>query len=157
VKPRILSLVAALGAFAVFFPGAAHAADVLPPGAVPPAIEQAEGEAAQWLLAQMVPNDIVPAPDPGRRRLLVSYRVPRDDPTYRFVYGRSFVYDDALGAIALTMLGRYRIDAPAADIDPAIGFEVAGDVKRVVVDDRQGEVLSYTVVSRNGKLYVGRQ
>ncbi len=49
------------------------------------------------------------------------------------------------------------IDAPAADIDPAIGFEVAGDVKRVVVDDRQGEVLSYTVVSRNGKLYVGRQ
>lgn len=108
VKPRILSLVAALGAFAVFFPGAAHAADVLPPGAVPPAIEQAEGEAAQWLLAQMVPNDIVPAPDPGRRRLLVSYRVPRDDPSYRFVYGRSFVYDDALGAIALTMLGRYR-------------------------------------------------
>jgi len=56
----------------------------------------------------MVPNDIVPVPDPGRRRLLVSYRVPREDPAYRFIYGRSFVYDDALGAIALTMLGDYR-------------------------------------------------
>ncbi len=80
----------------------------VPAGSVPPEIDHAEKEATQWLLGQMVPDDVVPAPDPDRRRLLLSYRVPPQDPSYRYTYGRSFVYDDALGAIALTMVGRYR-------------------------------------------------
>jgi hypothetical protein len=67
-----------------------------------------ESGALQWLAQQMVPNPTVPAPEPGRRRLLLSYRVPREDPAYRYVYGRSAIYDDALGAIAFTMAGRYR-------------------------------------------------
>jgi hypothetical protein len=90
------------------FPAAcipANPAGALP---IPAAVDQAEKDAGQWLRGQMVPNDVVPVPDPGRRRLLLSYRVPQTDPAYRFTYGRSFVYDDALGAIALTMLGRYR-------------------------------------------------
>jgi hypothetical protein len=88
---------------------ASHASPAGPPAVtVPAAIERAEKEAGQWLLGQMVPNESVPVPDPDRRRLLLSYRVPHDDPAYRFTYGRSFIYDDALGAIAFTMLGRYR-------------------------------------------------
>ncbi|HYW85841.1 MAG TPA: hypothetical protein VFB30_21490, partial [Spirochaetia bacterium] len=70
---------------------------------MPVALDTAEKEAARWLLGQMVPDDVVPVPDPGRRRLLLSYRVPKVDPAYHYIYGRSFIYDDALGAIALTM------------------------------------------------------
>jgi hypothetical protein len=75
---------------------------------VPQPIEGQETGAVQWLVRQMVPNAEVPAPEPGRRRLLLSYRVPPTDPAYRCIYGRSAIYDDALGAIALTMVGRYR-------------------------------------------------
>lgn len=67
-----------------------------------------EAEAVEWLVRQMVPNETVPAPAPNRRRLLLSYRVSRDDPVYRYLYGRSAIYDDALGAIAFTMVHRYR-------------------------------------------------
>ena len=42
---------------------------------VPQAIVAAEQEAAQWIAVQMAPNDTVPSPDPGRRRLLLSYVV----------------------------------------------------------------------------------
>jgi hypothetical protein len=87
--------------------GVAHAAG--PDGsAVPAAIDSAESEALQWLFAQVVPNDTVPAPDPGRRRLILSYQVPSADPDWRFISGRSFLYDDALAVVALTMLGKYR-------------------------------------------------
>jgi len=79
-----------------------------PPAVLPEAVDKAEKDAAQWLLRQMVPNETVPLPSPGRRRLVLSYRVPADDPAFRFIYGRSFVYDDALAVVALTMLGRYR-------------------------------------------------
>jgi hypothetical protein len=85
---------------------------VIPTGSyaqgVPAALDRAEKDAGEWLRRQMVPNDTVPVPDPGRRRLLLSYRVPRSDPAFRYIYGRSFIYDDALGAIALSMLGSYR-------------------------------------------------
>jgi hypothetical protein len=68
----------------------------------------AEREAVDWLKGRMVPNDTVPAPDPGRRRLLLSYRVPKEDPVYPHMSGKSFVYDDALAAVALAMAGQYR-------------------------------------------------
>jgi len=61
-----------------------------------------------WLARQMVPNETVPAPESTRRRLLLSYRVSPDDPAHRYIYGRSAVYDDALGAVAFTMVRRYR-------------------------------------------------
>jgi hypothetical protein len=76
--------------------------------AVSASIERLEAGAVQWLAQQMVPNPTVPAPEPGRRRLLLSYRVSPVDPAYRYLYGRSAIYDDALGAIAFTMAGRYR-------------------------------------------------
>jgi hypothetical protein len=96
---------------AFLVPTASHAqesARASPSVFVPAAIDQAEKDAGEWLRRQMVPNDTVPSPDPGRRRLLVSYRVPRSDSAFKYIYSRSFIYDDALGAIALAMLGSYR-------------------------------------------------
>jgi len=78
------------------------------PGTLPQALDKAEADAAGWLLKQLVPNETVPQPSPGRRRLVLSYRVPAEDPAFRYIYGRSFAYDNALTAVALTMLGRYR-------------------------------------------------
>lgn len=75
---------------------------------VTPSIDAAEGAALQWITRQMVPNGTVPDPSADRRRLLISYEVPNSDPAYRYIYGRSFIYDDALGVVALTMRGRYR-------------------------------------------------
>ncbi|MBN2322428.1 MAG: hypothetical protein JXQ30_01740 [Spirochaetes bacterium] len=71
-------------------------------------LKAAEEEAVRWLIRRMVPNETVPDPVPFRRRLLLSYLVPETDPTYPYVFGRSFIYDDAVGAVALTMAGRYR-------------------------------------------------
>lgn len=64
-------------------------------------------DAIQWLLDQQVPNDTVPEPHPARRNLIVSYRIPQDDPVYPDLHGRSFIYDDAVTAVALTMAERY--------------------------------------------------
>jgi hypothetical protein len=86
----------------------AAGSQTLSSAAVPPGIDQAEKDAVQWLLRQMVPNETVPQPSPGRRRLVLSYRVPAEDPAFRYIYGRSFAYDDALAAVALTIVGRYR-------------------------------------------------
>jgi hypothetical protein len=100
-----------IAAIALICPIASHAQQALGAAAplpLPASIERMEAGALSWLAGQMVPNDTVPSPEPTRRRLLLSYRVPPDDPVYRYVYGRSAVYDDALGAIAFTMGGRYR-------------------------------------------------
>src|SRR6056297_1117759 len=64
--------------------------------------------AVEWLAEQLVPNEAVPDPNPARRNLIISYRIPPDDPVYPYLYGRSFVYDGAVAAIAFTMTGRYR-------------------------------------------------
>jgi peptidoglycan/xylan/chitin deacetylase (PgdA/CDA1 family) len=50
-----------------------------------------------------------------------------------------------------------RVDADAKDIDPSIGFEVTGQVKNVSVVDSSGKTLDYSVVSRDGRLSVGRR
>jgi len=50
-----------------------------------------------------------------------------------------------------------RVDARGEELDPAIGFEVAGAVSSLSVIDGQGKKLPYTVVSRSGKLYAGRE
>lgn len=67
----------------------------------------AQKKAAEWIKAQIVPNAIVSDPAPARRRLLLSYRVPEEDPAYPYIYSRSFLYDNALGVVALTMMGEY--------------------------------------------------
>jgi hypothetical protein len=71
-------------------------------------IVQAEKEAIQWLKAMIVPNEIVENPVPLRRRFMLSYLIPQDDPVYPYLSSRSFIYDDALGAAAFTMAGEYR-------------------------------------------------
>jgi hypothetical protein len=67
-----------------------------------------EGEAIRWLKEQMVPNTIVQEPNPGRRRLIISYRIPENHPAFQYIYSRSFSYDNALAVIALTMAGAYQ-------------------------------------------------
>jgi len=67
------------------------------------AMKLAEQHALAWLREQQVPNRWVPDPQPERRNLILSYRIPEDDPAYRYLYGRSYVYDCAIAAIAFTM------------------------------------------------------
>jgi hypothetical protein len=71
-------------------------------------ILRTEKKSIQWLKAMVVPNSIVQNPAPIRRRFMLSYRIPQDDPAYPYLYSRSFIYDDALGVIAFTMAGEYR-------------------------------------------------
>jgi len=72
------------------------------------AYAEAKAKALSWLEARMVPNDTVPEPEPDRMRLLLSYEIPPSEPAYRYLSGRSMVYDDALAAVAFTMAGNYR-------------------------------------------------
>jgi hypothetical protein len=109
-QPEATLYLALLIGIAILFPASAHAqqaAKITPAGQVSSSIEQMEAQAVEWLARQMVPNETVPAPAPTRRRLLLSYRVSTGDPAYRYIYGRSFIYDDALGAVAFTMVNRY--------------------------------------------------
>jgi hypothetical protein len=69
---------------------------------------QTEREAIGWLQEQIVPNRIVQEPSPVRRRLVISYRIPKTHPAFRYTYSRSFSYDNALAVIALTMAGAYQ-------------------------------------------------
>lgn len=56
-----------------------------------------------WLKRQVTPNDTVPDPTPGRRRLVLSYQVsPEQSP---WGYHRSSTYDNALAALALLIAG----------------------------------------------------
>ncbi|OGJ89927.1 MAG: hypothetical protein A2268_12735 [Candidatus Raymondbacteria bacterium RifOxyA12_full_50_37] len=54
----------------------------------------------RWLSDRMVPNKIVDAPLPARRHLLLSYEVPQTESAYPYIYSKSFIYDDAMAAIA---------------------------------------------------------
>jgi hypothetical protein len=67
----------------------------------PPGVETQRSLA--WLRGQIVPNDFVPAPDPQRRGLILSYAPAgeRAAPLHR----KAFVYDAGLAAIALTLGG----------------------------------------------------
>lgn len=49
-----------------------------------------------------------------------------------------------------------RVDGSGKDLDPAVGFEISGNVSRVTVVDGAGAALGYTVVSRNGRRYASR-
>lgn len=80
----------------------------LPDGKSGKTLRAAEKQAVDWLIAKMVPNSTVLDPAPDRRRLMLSYTIPEDDPVYPYLFSRSFTYDDAIGAIAFTMTENYR-------------------------------------------------
>jgi len=50
-----------------------------------------------------------------------------------------------------------RLDRKGQAVDPAIGFEVAGSVSRVVVLDSQGTTIDFTAEQRNGRLSLGQR
>ena len=80
----------------------------LPDGKSGKTLRAAEKQAVDWLITKMVPNSTVLDPAPDRRRLMLSYTIPEDDPVYPYLFSRSFTYDDAIGAIAFTMTENYR-------------------------------------------------
>lgn len=59
----------------------------------------------QWLLDQQAPNSTEPTPAYGRSGLSISYIIPQADPSYPYLYSRSWIYDDALAVIAWSMEG----------------------------------------------------
>src|SRR5947209_8730112 len=56
-----------------------------------------------WLLGQIIPNRLVPDPDPTRRRLVISYDLAPAEFPRRF--HRSATYDDAVAALAFLTIG----------------------------------------------------
>lgn len=71
-------------------------------------IVRAKERALVWLAGQKAPNAVIPDPQPERRNLVISYSIPKNHPAYKYICGRSAVYDDALAAIAFTMNHDYR-------------------------------------------------
>jgi peptidoglycan/xylan/chitin deacetylase (PgdA/CDA1 family) len=49
-----------------------------------------------------------------------------------------------------------QVEAREADLDPSLGFEVGGHAGNIIVTDSQGRPLDFTVVTRNGRLYLTR-
>jgi len=78
------------------------------PGDIRKIIKESENRAIQWLKSQVVPNEVVKLPAPGRRKLILSYSIPQDDPVYKYLAYRSFIYDDAIAILAFTMGGERR-------------------------------------------------
>ena len=62
-----------------------------------------EEKALGWIQSQIVPNKIVRSPSPGRRNLIISYEIPKNDEAYSYIYSRFFIYDGAVAAIALSI------------------------------------------------------
>ncbi len=71
-------------------------------------IETAKEKALLWLKNQKVPNKVIPDPQPERRNLVVSYEIDPKEPAYKYIFGRSIIYDDALAVIAFTMNRDFR-------------------------------------------------
>ena len=68
----------------------------------------AKEKALIWLKNQKVPNAAIPDPQPDRRNLVVSYEIDPKEPAYKYIFGRSIIYDDALAVIAFTMNRDYK-------------------------------------------------
>jgi uncharacterized repeat protein (TIGR01451 family) len=86
-------------------------------------------EGVQWLLGQQVSNSTVPTPASGRSGLVISYIIPPSDPSYPYLFSRSWIYDDALAVIALSMEGECQAAkdtlsalAGLLDTDGKLGF-----------------------------------
>ncbi|MEK7790490.1 MAG: exosortase-associated EpsI family protein, partial [Deltaproteobacteria bacterium] len=104
---------------------------ILPPSSLPPVVAKvdrkhpknsgtnhpfvdAKEKVIAWILEQRVPNAIVRLPQIDRRYLLLSYELNRDHPktendkSYRYIFSRSAIYDNAIGLIALSQAGYFR-------------------------------------------------
>lgn len=73
-----------------------------------PELDRVYRDSLVWLKNQIVPNDVVINPSPERRKMILSYKIPEEDPVYKYLAKRSFIYDNAVAAIAFTMAGKYR-------------------------------------------------
>ncbi len=71
-------------------------------------LESAYSESLKWLKDQIVPNSTVDNPFPDRRKMILSYRIPENDPSYQYLARKSFIYDNAVAAVAFTMAGKFR-------------------------------------------------
>ena len=65
-------------------------------------------ESLNWLKQQIVPNETVESPAPDRRKMILSYKIEKDNPVYKYLAKRTFTYDNAVAAVAFTMAGKYR-------------------------------------------------
>ena len=80
-------------------------AQPLPPQAAPVVVTEALSPGVSWLIGQGNPSVTGFTPIAGREGLLVSYDIPSTDPL-AFLRGRSWTYDNAVGAIALLLQGQ---------------------------------------------------
>ena len=115
--PRLSRMILALVLLVVGLPLVTHAV---------PNEDEAD---IQWILDRQVPNDIVPNPHTGRSGLVISYLIPPDDPDYPSFFSRSWIYDDAVAALALMVEGEYAAArailtalAVLVDTDGKLGF-----------------------------------
>ena len=83
-----------------------------------------QDKALEWIHSQMVPNSLVPSPSPDRRNLIISYEVPQSDESFPYIYSRSFIYDDAVTAVAFLL---YDQQSKAGDILEALSRLVNDD------------------------------
>ena len=66
-----------------------------------------------WMRAQATPNRLLPAPDPGRRGLLISYALSPEK--FPLLFHRSATYDDALAALTFLTMGERERAASTLD------------------------------------------
>lgn len=75
--------------------------------------ERSKERAVSWLLSQRVPNRVVPYPQMNRRYMMLSYELnvshpkSQNDRSYKYIFSRAAIYDNALALIALSMAGKY--------------------------------------------------
>jgi|GEM_PF-2364426 len=73
--------------------------------AAPAVVVEALSPGVNWLIGQGDPSVTGFTPVAGREGLLVSYQIPTTDPL-AFLRGRSWTYDNAVGAVAFTLQGQ---------------------------------------------------
>ncbi len=69
---------------------------------------ESKEKALEWLRNQKAPNKTIPDPQLERRNFMLSYQIPGNSPVYKYLFGRSIIYDDALSVIAFTMNKEYK-------------------------------------------------
>ncbi|MFH0918929.1 MAG: hypothetical protein V1913_01090 [Fibrobacterota bacterium] len=72
-----------------------------------PADEFQANRQTRWLASRVAPNTVLPSPLPSRRNLILSYDLPESDPSFRYMHNKSFLYDNAIAAIAFASTGEW--------------------------------------------------
>lgn len=68
-----------------------------------PLSEGTEAKAIYWLTQQIIPNDIVSNPLPERAGMIIGYEIPETSKAYRYLFARSWIYDDALAIVGFIL------------------------------------------------------